>query len=343
MSTLRGIFVLALLGLGLEIGYVCSRPDCRPFIRPVERALFAAQTDWHWEARNDKSLALLGPAGVLWQFRYGSDLDVPYFHPLNTMGGCTLTWDAPPDHIWHHGLWFSWKFINKVNYWEIDAATGRPPGRTSWIPVEVTTREDFSARIVLDLVYRPAGETDPVLTERRTSEISQPDGEGLYSIDWTSVIKAVRAVVLDRTPLPGEPGGQTWGGYSGLSVRFAKDLAERQVTTSDGPVLEFLEDRYRGKHTAMDYSGLFGGHPEGIAICDHPENPRSPTPWYAIREPVMSFFNPAVLCYGPLTIEAGQIVTFRYRVFVHPGRWDAGRLRAEYDRFAANPPESENR
>jgi hypothetical protein len=276
--------------------------------------------------------------GVLWQFRYGSDLDVPYFHPLKTIDGRTLTWDSPPDHIWHHGLWFSWKFINTINYWEIDAATGRPQGRTSWTPVEVTLREDFSARIVLDIAYRPAGETDSVLTERRTIEIRPPDSEGGYSMDWTSVFKAVRAVVLDRTPLPGEPGGETWGGYSGLSVRFAGNITEQKVATSDGPVIEFPDDRYRGKHAAMDYSGLFGGHPAGIAICDHPENPRSPTPWYAIREPVMSFFNPAVLCYGPLTVDAGQGITLRYRVFVHPGRFDAERLRAEYERFAAKPP-----
>ena len=40
-----------------------------------------------------------------------------------------MTADRPPDHIWHHGLWFSWKFINKVNYWEIYPAK-RPAGGT---------------------------------------------------------------------------------------------------------------------------------------------------------------------------------------------------------------------
>jgi len=87
----------------------------------------------------------------------------------------------------------------------------------------------------------------------------------------------------------------------------------------------------------MDYSGLFKGRPAGIAVCDHPDNPRSPTPWYAIRSDEMSFFTPAVICYEPITLEPGQSVTLRYRVFVHPGRWDAGRLRAEYERFAGKP------
>jgi hypothetical protein len=54
----------------------------------------------------------------------------------------------------------------------------------------------------------------------------------------------------------------------------------------------------------------------------------------------MSFFTPAVICYGPMTLKPGQSMTLRYRVFIHPGRWDAGRLRAEYQRFAGKPPQA---
>jgi type 1 glutamine amidotransferase len=310
--------------------------------RVADEAAPPARSGWEWEVQEGKSLALLGPEGIHWQFRFDPELDVPYFHPLNTIDGRLLTWDAPPDHIWHHGLWFSWKFINKVNYWEIDEKTGRPEGRTTWSDVKILPRDDFSARISMDISYRPAGESAPVMTEKRTIEIGRPDEAGAYSLDWTSNFTALEAVVLDRTPLPNEPGGQTWGGYSGLSVRFAKAVAVRKVVTSDGPITEFPDNRYRGKHTAMDYSGLFGGHPAGIAICDHPDNPGFPTPWYAIVEPAMSFFNAAVICYGPITLEPGQNLTLRYRVLVHPGRFDADRLRAEYDRFAATPGKNDS-
>jgi hypothetical protein len=54
----------------------------------------------------------------------------------------------------------------------------------------------------------------------------------------------------------------------------------------------------------------------------------------------MSFFTPAVICSEPMTLEPGQSIALRYRVFVHPGRWDAGRLRAEYERFARKPPQA---
>jgi type 1 glutamine amidotransferase len=306
----------------------------------VAEATGTGVNGWRWEKEGNTSLALVGPAGPLWQFRYGAELDTPYFHPLRTTDGRTLTLDRPPDHLWHHGLWFSWKFINGVNYWELDPKTGRPAGRTTWQNVRVSSRENHTARMSLDLAYEPVGENVPVLTEKRTVEVTAPDKEGVYALDWTGIFTAVREALLDRTPLPGEPGGQVWGGYSGLSLRLARDLGERQVMTSDGQVPEMKDDRYRGRHVAMDYSGLIGGYAVGVAILDHPHNPRSPTPWYVIVSPEMSFFTPALLCYEPMLLRQGARITLRYRVFIHPGRWDAARLRTEHERFSRESPDA---
>jgi hypothetical protein len=52
----------------------------------------------------------------------------------------------------------------------------------------------------------------------------------------------------------------------------------------------------------------------------------------------MSFFTPALLCYGPLTLSPGRSLVLRYRVLIHPGHWDEARLQAEYTRFAAAAP-----
>jgi type 1 glutamine amidotransferase len=296
-----------------------------------------APAAWRWEREDGKSLALVGPAGPLWRFGFDPAFDTAYFHPLNSVGGRALTADRPPDHIWHHGLWFSWKFIDKVNYWEVDAKTGRPAGRTSWKNVRVEARDDHSARITMDLDYRPAGTEIPILTETRTIDVSAPDAEGVYAIDWRGVFTAPSAVLLDRTPLPGEPGGQIYGGYAGLSLRLALNLDARQPMTSDGPVGEMADERYRGRHTALDYSGLLDGQEAGVAILDHPQNPRAPTPWYVIRSAEMSFFAPALLCYESLTLQPGRTMVLRYRVLVHSGRWDAARLRKENERFSGLP------
>ena len=306
-----------------------SRAEARPDAGP-----------WRWEKAAGSSLSLVGTAGPLWQFRYDPALDHAYFHPLRTTDGRLLTWDRPPDHIWHHGLWFSWKYINKVNYWEVDAKTGRPAGRTSWSNVRASFGRDLETRIAMDFDYRPVGAAAPVLTEKRTIEVSRPDMDGVYSIDWTGAFTAVTDAVLDRTPLPGQPGGGVSGGYAGLSLRLGEGLSERRVMTSDGAVTSWTEDRYRARHIGLDYSGLVDGAPAGIAIVDHPSNPRSPTPWYVISSPGFSWFTPALLCYEPLALRAGETFVIRYRVLVHRGRWDADRLQKEAARFAARPAKS---
>ena len=290
---------------------------------------------WQWQREAGKSVTLVGPEGVLWQFNFAPTLHLPHFHPVATVDGRTLTWNSPPDHAWHHALWFAWKFVGGVNYWELDRKTGKSPGLTEWKAPRVTTRDDHSARIEMDLAYRPAGsDAGPVMTEQRVMEVSAPDAEGVYHVDWTSTFTAgEKDVVLDRTPLPGEPGGQGWGGYAGLSVRLAKDLADRVAVSTDGPV-PLEGDKYRGKHTAMDYAGVIGGRPAGIAILDHPKNLNTPTPWYVIVGKPMSYFSPAVICYKPHTLKAGKTLTLRYRVLVHPGRWNADRLKKEVARFA---------
>jgi len=300
----------------------------------VDKATGTAPVKWRWEKTDNASLALVGPSGILWRFNFSPALDTPYVHPLNSPDGKTLTWDKPPDHPWHHGLWFSWKFINKVNYWEMDSKTGRPAGRTSWKVIKVEAADDGSARIELVLTYMPNGEGLPILTEKRTIEVSAPDAEGVYAVDWSGVFEAETTVLLDRTPLPGEPDGQSWGGYAGLSLRLAGGLDERQVMTGEGPVIGMPDDRYRGRHAAVDYSGLLDGQAAGIAMLDHPQNPRAPTPWYIIRSAEMNFFSPAILCYEPLTLRPGERLALRYRLLVHRGRWDAARLQSEYQKFS---------
>jgi len=295
-------------------------------------AVQAADRAWQWRETKGESVALVGPRGVLWQFNYAKGQPKPYFHPLATADGQVLTENAPPDHAWHHALWFAWKFVNGLNYWEPSGKHGAG-GKTEWTNVRAETRDDHSAHIVMDVAYRPP-DAEPVLTEKRVVDVSAPGASGVYRIDWTATFTAgAKDVVLNRTPLPGEPGGKGWGGYAGLSVRLANNLSERKAVSNDGPV-PLEGDKYRGKHTAMDYSGLVGGKPAGIAILDHPTNLNAPTPWYVIVGKPMSYFSPAVICYKPHTLKAGKSLTLRYRVLVHPDRWDAKRLMKEYDAFA---------
>ena len=290
---------------------------------------------FRWEQKPNESIALIGPKGVVWQCNYGTLAAKPHFHPVALLSGEVLTCDRPADHAWHHAVWFSWKSINGVNYWEEDPQTGNSAGATSWTNVEVSTRDDGEARIAMDLSYSVQAES-AVLTERRVVEISAPDDNSQsYSMDWLATFTAGdEDVLLDRTPIPPDPQGKTWGGYAGLSIRFANEMTERQAVSTSGQVRFDEDSLHRSNGAAMDYSGLIGARLAGIAILDHPENPRYPTPWYAIRTE-MSYLNAAFLTHEPYTLPAGESFTLRYRLIVHPHRWDAQTLRGASEEFTS--------
>jgi hypothetical protein len=287
--------------------------------------------DFAWQ-RGQGSVALLKGKQTVWQFRYGKEEAKPAFHPLALPGGPVITCYRNEDHPWHRGMWFSWKLVNGLNYWEEDKA-GVSEGLTETNNVRIDTRRDFTARITMDMIYRPPN-SEPVLTEKRVLEVSAPDAQGVYHIDWMMTFTALdKDVFLDRTPIPGEPDGKGHGGYSGLAVRFARETTDIQVSTSDGPIA-FTNGGYRGKAIAADYSGTVDNKVVGIAFLDHPKNLNAPSPWWIIdNKKNMKYFNPSVLCFGPHTLKAGQGMTLRYRAIMHFGRWDAERLLAESERY----------
>ncbi|MBM4089297.1 MAG: hypothetical protein FJ276_07695 [Planctomycetes bacterium] len=300
---------------------------------PIAPSATADPPGWDLKYRQtDSSIALCNGDSIVWQFTYSDGQPKSFFHPVSLPNGPVLTWNEPPDHPWHHALWFSWKYINGINYWEPEANSSSPKGRTKWSNVRIDPQPDGKTVAQMHLDYcHPSDHV--VLSEERTVTVSAPRADGQYAFDWKCAFTAVEPqVTLDRTPLPNEPNGQAYGGYAGLSVRFSKELIERQAVSNLGPI-DFNEGRFRGKANAVDYNGLIDGQPVGIAICDHPSNLNHPTPWYVICSAEMSYYSPAVICYEPHQMKAGDEFTLRYRVIVHPLRWDAARLGREYEEF----------
>ena len=281
--------------------------------------------------RESTSVALLQGEKQVWQFNYAAKGSLkPFFHPVALPGGSSLTWLSPPDHVWHLALWFAWKYINKVNYWE-ENKEGICEGATEWTNVRIETRSDHSARIRLDLRYRPQKAEKPVLTEKRTISISSPAADGSYSMDWAMVFTAgTENLSLDRTPST----PTSISGYAGLSVRLAKELGEIQIAaTADKG--KMVGNRYGYAATATDFNGRMDQGEAGMAMLDHPGNPRFPNRWYVIVDPSRPFWymNAAWLQEEPYDLPAGKSMTFRYRILVHPHRWDANRLEQEHHRY----------
>jgi len=290
-------------------------------------AALGGEGELAWK-QTENSLALTRGEQVVWQFNFKKEEGKPYFHPVTIAGGETLTDLRPADHMWHRALWFSWKHINGLNYWEEDKKTGKSQGETELVDAKVTANDDHSARCELNLSYHPPGKP-AVLAEKRTIAVSAPGADGAYRMDWTMVFTAADAdVVLDRTPIAGEPNGVGWGGYAGLSLRLAPALKQWSFVGSEGPT-----DKPTADGRWMSFSGpLKDGRTAALIVLDHPKSFRHPTPWYLIKG--MPYFSPAVLYKSPHTLPAGQSLTLRYRVLFQAGAVDAAAVEKEWQKFA---------
>jgi hypothetical protein len=285
----------------------------------------AAERALDWQA-TDTSLALRNGSNTVWELVFDPRQPKTYFHPLATLDGTVLTAFRPPDHVWHRGLWWSWKFINGLNYWEEDKQTGRSQGVNELTAAKITTNADYSARAELAISYHPPDQP-PVLTEARILAISAPDERGCYRIDWTSVFTAGDAPVkLDRTP-PAKKGGVSWGGYAGLSLRFPPGIKDWAFLNSAGH-----QGAAEGNSEPARWVD-FSGPAAGIAVFDHPANLRHPSPWYLNEQ--LPYFSPALLYNEPLELAPKQELKLRYRILVHPGRLVADELDREGESFGS--------
>jgi hypothetical protein len=292
-------------------------------------AALAAEPHFDWTS-TDHSLALKSGSQVVWQFNY-CPMVKPCFHPLTVAGSPPLTDFRPHDHPWHRALWFSWKSINGLAYWDEDPQTGKSPGETEVAAVKATPSAggDGSARFELSLCYHPPGKP-PVLSEKRLIEVSPPAANGAYHIDWQSTFTAGQSEArLERTPISGQPQGVSWGGYAGLSLRLQPTLRNWQFVDSQGPVTaRWKQARW------MAFGGPLGsGKSATIAVLEHPASFRHPTPWYLIQE--MPYFSPAVLYQSPYTLPAKTSLALKYRILIEPAGPDPAALEKKWQEFAA--------
>ena len=279
--------------------------------------------------QTDTSLALCNGDKTVWRLVFDAQQPKSYFHPLATVDGQVLTAFEPADHPWHRGLWWSWKFINGLNYWEEDPTTHASEGVNELTRATVEPGNDFSARAELRFSYHPPGQP-AVMTELRHLSIGRPNAAGQYTIDWTSEFTAGDAPVkLDRTLPPNQPGGVSYGGYAGLSLRFPPGLTGWNFRTSEGATRGATGN---GKSARwVDLSGAKAG----ITVFDHPANIRQPSPWYLFESPQLLFYSPAVLFNEPLELAARQTVKFTYRVVVHSNPMTAEQIENDWRLFAA--------
>ena len=271
---------------------------------------------------------------TLWRFSFATNQAKPCFHPLAVSGSEPLTHFRPADHRWHYGLWFSWKYINHVNYWEEDKS-GRSEGTTKWETPKIKPEKDGSAKISMVLSYiSPSNVT--MMAEQRDIRVSAPGRDGAVTIDWTGKFTAGDVpLVLDRTAMPGEENGQVNGGYAGFSLRAAQSPATCEFITIEGPVTKFESDRARPNSKAAACNVTQKGRTDGVAIFSHTSNTGGDSPWYMVNSKSMHWFSPVLLAPAPKKVKPHETFTWKFRVMTRAEAWTPEMLKekaADYNK-----------
>lgn len=250
---------------------------------------------------------------TLLEYIYGEREDPnPSFRLVRTIGGHDIALYRPWDHPWHPGMFFSWKYINGLNFWESMHAGQRNVAVTDAFRPFGNEGTGFQQSISY-----VTHEGDTLLKEERTISIAA--SEGGYLIRWQGAFTPEGGdVTLNRTEVNER---SPWGGYAGLSCRLGRNYLGPVITTDQGVFT--AEDAHGQPFNWCDYAGKLDGYLEkrwaGICLMDDPSNPRHPTRMLTYDYKDMQFLHAAFLHGEPYTLRAGETLRLRYAFFVHDG------------------------
>lgn len=265
----------------------------------------------------------------------------PFFYPLLGPGGLPMTrhWpmkDVPGeehDHIHHRSLWFTHGEINGQDFW----SEGQRAGKV--VHEKFLRIESGASQGVMVSANKYVGRDGQVVcTDERVFRVYGRKEERLFDFEVT---------------LHASQGEVTLGDTKegSMAIRLAETMRLRgpKGNPGQGRIVnsEGLRDAATwGKRARwVDYFGPVQGQIVGVAIFDHPSNPRHPT-WWHVRDYGLFAANPfgsrdfekTPPGAGHFVIPAGRSATFRYRFYLHRGDERQARVAERYAEYAAEQP-----
>lgn len=259
-------------------------------------------------------------------YRYDTrdpELPRPYFHPLMGPAGAAITQDGEfpgtnKGHIWHTGLVIAHQNFMDGNNWQ----TGSPKfSRMRHVAYDVMESGPLLGRFIERLEWLNVAGDRTVFHESRTVSVSYRANRRRFLDVDTTITCGDQPAVWNATP------------YHLLAIRVPDAMlvgkggvitnSEAQSNPPDGIPARWL-----------DYSGPLGAATAGVALFDHPENPRHPTRWLNFQAQTIGA---APAHQEPLAWMPGESRRFRYRVYVHEGDATRSAVAQEYAAFIAEP------
>ncbi|MEN6544449.1 MAG: PmoA family protein [Armatimonadia bacterium] len=130
-----------------------------------------------------------------------------------------------------------------------------------------------------------------------------------------------------------------------LSARLKESMEERNGGTIRNSFGAVGEAENWGKRAEwVDYFGDVEGEVCGLAIMDHPENHGYPTHWHVRSYGLFTANEWGIHDFtgdngkrGDLAVQAGDFLTFRFRVFIHSGNTCEADVKGQYMNFVFPP------
>jgi hypothetical protein len=282
----------------------------------------------------------------------------PYLYPVLAADGTELMRHFPmkkdvqgevTDHPHHRSLWFTHGAVNGVDFW----TEGETKGKIVNQAVEHSVQNNVGVIKSRNQWVTPAGE---VLLTDETTVRAHGSGDARF-IDYEVTLKAPadkpvtfgdtkEGSMAIRLPLWMTPSHR-----QGKKVHEGKGVIVNAEGIRETDASKKKNDDTWGKRSAwVDYHAPKDDKVYGVAMFDHPKNPRHPT-WWHVRSYALFAANPfgqhdfeidpetqkkkTAPGSGNLTIPAGQSVTFRWRFYFHMGDEKDGKVAEQYKAYAA--------
>lgn len=254
----------------------------------------------------------------------------PFVYPLYGPGQVPMTRGYPveakphesQDHPHHQSFWFAHGDVNGHDFWHAAKADARIEwdGAVSVEPCADGTSVTCGFRWMV-------GEDDLICEEERVYVFAAK--EGVRTVDVS-----LRLAPVGRDLVMGDTKEGSFALRLHPALRVEGGTATGTLRNSDG--LIGREAWGKRARWIRDF-GTVEGASAGLAIFDHPNNPRHPTWWHA-RTYGLVAANPFGLHdfeggpegAGDLRVPLGDALVLRYRVLLHGPDWTDADIEAAY-------------
>ena len=283
-------------------------------------------------------------SGKLFTSYHYEGLPKPALYPVRWLDGTGMTRRFPMekalpgesnDHVHHRSVFWGHRHVKGGkdggvhDFWGENSKSGKQ------IATEVRCGKDGSIHAKHKWVSK-AGQI--IATDSRI--ISFSSGKTGRNIDYVITIKASEGDIVLMDDKDAGMGFRVPDTMCVSPHGTAKVKAEGYMLNSEGVT---GANCWGKKAKWIDYSGLVGGKMLGIAMFDHPDNPRHPTGWHARSYGLCSanifgkrhFEKLPDKNAGNYSLKKGQSITFKYRLYWHAGKGEAKKIEAQYRQWVA--------